>query len=226
MRPDLERVIAATPDLVVTTKRGAKEEHARRLQSIGIPVFVSECKNIDDIEVLVERLGRLFHREEQASRIIAEIRETREAVQNAGKGRSAPRVLFAVGMRPLVAAGGSSFIGALIREAGGVNIMEDISIPYPKINPEHVLRSDPEIIITLDKECASPDTCLKQWHTMPGVDAVRNGRIFFLEGDLMARPSPRITAALKRLGEVLHPEFKANTHDKRAVSTLGRPSDL
>lgn len=68
MRPDLERTIALNPDLVLTTKRaaGIEMEMVYRLQALGIPVFVAESQNIDEILTVVAKLGKLLSRESVA----------------------------------------------------------------------------------------------------------------------------------------------------------------
>lgn len=96
-------------------------------------------------------------------------------------------------------------MGSLIREAGGRNIAEKERIPFPKLSIEEVLRNDPDIILVLDKECPS-DRCLEGWRRHHRLKAVRAGRIYVMEGDLMARPSPRIVEGLWQLTKILHPE--------------------
>lgn len=220
MRPDLERLIAAAPDLVVTTKAGASKEVARRIKSFGAPVFVSDCESIDDVAGLIDKLGVLLDCRDRAGHVVKEMRRRRAAVRAECEGLSRPTVLFAVGIRPLVAAGGSSFVGALIRDAGGVNILEDVPGRYPKVNLEHVIRADPDVVITLDKECGTAKTCEEYWLAMPTLKAVRNGRLVFMDGDLMARPSPRIITALEELAEALHPEVNLRSHlDEGSVAS-------
>ena len=122
-----------------------------------------------------------------------------------------PTVLFAVGLAPLVVAGGNSFLGSMIREAGGKNIAEKERTPFPKFSIEEVLRRDPDFILVLDKECLG-DKCVATWKRHSRLKAVREGKIYVMEGDLMARPSPRIGEGLLQLAKILHPAAFAQEH--------------
>jgi iron complex transport system substrate-binding protein len=193
------------PDLLIAPQAGTKKEALARLAHLDIPVFVDDSRNLDDIRDVLRKLGRLLDREIQAEEIIEQFDERRTSVQQRIRTQGTPSVLFAVGSSPLVVAGGKSFLGSLIREARGRNIAENERMPFPKLSMEEVLRNDPDIILVLDKECPS-DRCLEGWRRHHRLKAVRAGRIYVMEGDLMARPSPRIVEGLWQLAKILHPE--------------------
>lgn len=204
LHPDLERIISLKPDLVLATKLGLREEIVERLTQLGIPVFVEDSKSVDDVCRLMERLGRLFHRENEAASAIGDIQRRRRALQARLKGLPRPSVLFAVGVKPLVVAGGQSFLGALIREAGGVNIAEDIAIPYARFSFEEVIKKDPEYILILDKECKQQE-CVDHLKRYPMLRAVREEKVESLDADLVARPAPAVIDALELIAKTLHP---------------------
>lgn len=205
-RPDIERVIAPRPDLVITTKDGARPEAIERLADLGVPVFIDDSRSLDDVCHLVMRLGKLLSREAEASRIIGDIQQRRHKMSARLGTAQRPSVLLAVGTRPLVVAGGKSFIGALIREAGGANVAEYVAFPFPRLSMEEVITKDPEIILVLDKECRDTE-CSDEWRQHQLLQAVRNGRIHPLDADVMARCSPRIIEALEQLARLLHPSL-------------------
>lgn len=205
MTPDLERVMDLKPDLIIAPQAGTKKETLARLAHLDIPIFVDDSRNLDDIRDVLRKLGRLLDREIEAEEIIKQFDERRTSVQQRIRTQGTPSVLFAVGSSPLVVAGGKSFLGSLIREAGGRNMAENERIPFPKLSMEEVLRKDPDIILVLDKECPS-DRCIEGWRRHHRLKAVRAGRIYVMEGDLMARPSPRIAEGLWQLAKILHPK--------------------
>lgn len=218
LSPDIERVIALRPDLVLTTKTGARKELVERLERLGVPVFVDGSRNFDDILELIQRLGVLLSRERDAEMVVKELRSRREAVRERVKGLKKPAVFLAVGIRPLVSAGGRSFIGSLIREARGANIAEASPIPYPRFGIEEVIRKDPDMILFLTKECPDPELCRQEWLRFPVLKAVRRGKLYALDADLMARPSPGIIDALERLVSIFHPEL---SHGAQGVAASG-----
>jgi iron complex transport system substrate-binding protein len=208
MRPDLERVIGLRPDLVITTKDGARAEAIERLADLGVPVFIDDSRSLDDVCHMVARLGRLLSREAEAFRIIGDIQQRRRKISARLGTANRPSVLLAVGTRPLVVAGGESFIGALIREAGGANVAEYVNFPFPRLSMEEVITKDPEIILVLDKECRGTE-CSEEWRRHHLLKAVKSNRIYALDADVMARCSPRIIEALEQLARLFHPSLFA-----------------
>ena len=167
MKPDLERIVSLKPDLILTTKTGARKELVYRLDSLGIPVFVSNSENVGDIFKLVLRLGKLLGKQQTAESLVRDARADLTNLKRSIAHADRPTVLFAVGVRPLFVAGGDSFIGSLIREAGGSNIAEKANVPYLRYSTEEVLARDPDFIFTLNKDCAGQRECLKHGRDSP-----------------------------------------------------------
>jgi iron complex transport system substrate-binding protein len=204
LNPDLERIMALRPDLVLATKPGLREEIVTRLSGVGIPVFVEDCKSLEDVCNLVVRLGLLLGHVQEAETVARDIQQRRGILQEHLQALQRPSALFAVGVKPLVVAGGNSFLGSLLREAGGVNIAESSSVPYTRFSFEEVLRRDPEYILVLDKECKQKE-CLDYLKRYSTLRAVKDGKVRSVDADLVSRPSPRAAAALEMIANVLHP---------------------
>ncbi|MGO9120321.1 MAG: ABC transporter substrate-binding protein [Desulfomonilaceae bacterium] len=206
MSPDLERIIALRPDLVLSPETGMRKEVVDRLTELGIPTFVDNSNTLDDIVHSIDRLGTILGRESDAKTVVRQFQRRRQAVRQRVEHASKPLILFVVGIRPLVLAGGRSFIGSLVREAGGVNVAEEAAVPHPKFSMEEVARRDPDIIIVLNKECRD-DECFNEWQRHQDLSAVRNNQIYELDADLIARPSARIMDALEQLAAIFHPNI-------------------
>ncbi len=211
LRPDLERLISLHPDLVLATKPGLREEIVDRLTALNVPVFVEDCRSVDDVCSLLRRLGLLLGKEAMAQLAIKDIQHRRAVLREHLQGLVSPRILFAVGVKPLVVAGGQSFLGALIREAGGVNIAEDIMIPYSRYSFEEVIKKDPEYILILDKECKQEE-CLNYLRRYTTLSAVRNHKVISVDADLVARPAPGVIDALELIAKTIHPSAYEISH--------------
>jgi len=203
MSPDLERIIALRPDLVLSPETGMRKEVVDRLTEIGIPTFVDNSNTLDEIVHSIDRLGTILGRESDAKTVAEQFQRRRQAVRKRVQYASKPLILFVVGIRPLVLAGGRSFIGSLIREAGGVNVAEEAAVAHPKFSMEEVAKRDPDIIIVLNKDCRD-DECFNEWQRHPDLRATKNNQIYQIDADLIARPSPRIMDALEQLATILH----------------------
>jgi len=221
MRPDLERVMFLKPDLILTTKTGARKGIVVRFEKLGIPVFVSDSKDIVAIFDLIEKVGELLGRQDESKALSARLRSRQRALQEILVGLKKPTVLFVVGLKPLIVAGGKSFVGSLVREAGGKNIAEDSFLPYAKFSIEEVIKKDPDLIVVLNKECAGEKDCLEEWKRFSILKAVKNDRVYYLDADLLARPSPRIVEALEKLATILHPEASESVRSGRMIRAMG-----
>ncbi len=206
LNPDLERIMALRPDLVLSPEAGMRKEIVNRLAELGIATFVDNSNSLDRIVHTVNRLGTILGRESDARAVVRQFQQRRQAVRERVAHVAKPLIVFAVGMRPLVLAGGRSFIGSLIREAGGANIAEEAPVPYPKFSMEEVARRDPDIIVVLNKDCRD-DECFTAWQAHRDLKAVRNGLIFQLDADLVARPSLKIMDAFEQMAAILHPKL-------------------
>jgi len=124
------------------------------------------------------------------------------------QGRPRPKVLFVVWYRPLITAGGQTFISNVIQRAGGVSISEDLTSEWPHMGLEEVLKRAPDVILFPQTDAFAPG--LDEFQKLPGwrdLAAVKNHRLHFVSETIM-RPSPRLIDALEELAGILHPGVK------------------
>ncbi|MGC8659604.1 MAG: ABC transporter substrate-binding protein, partial [Desulfomonilaceae bacterium] len=215
--PDFERLITAQPDLVLAPKAGINREFIERLRCFKIPVYVDDSSNTEDIEHLIHDVGTMVGVDKEADRVIADIKIHLGKIRKTIAGIKRPSVLLVIGLRPLVVAGPKSFLGSLVKEAGGSNIVEGTKVEYPKFDIEEVIRRDPEVIFMLDKECRA-DNCIKEWDNHPTLKAVKNKRVYVLDADIVSRPGPRFIEALETLVKLLHPQIFTQSSSSLSVS--------
>jgi iron complex transport system substrate-binding protein len=206
INPSIEAVVGLAPDLVVLSMEGNVREDFRKLVSFGIPVFVSNPRTLEGIYSSLEVLGRLTGREDSARHLVAHLRSREGAVRDSARGKPAVGVLLLVSLQPLMCAGKTTFIDELLREAGGTNLASRARGTYPSYSRENVIADNPEaIVVTSD---ILPDGVplphmFPEWETLR---AVRTGRVFRLDADILSRPGPRALDALERLFHLLHSE--------------------
>lgn len=207
---DLERVLTAHPDLVVSIG-GDQADVARALGRLGLRVEMLPSDDLDDLFVTLEELGRLTGHPEDATRLARRLRQRIEEVEarvGALPEAERPRVFYQVWDRPLMTAGPETFVGELIERAGGRNVFSDVESLYPQISPEAVIARDPEVILAPHRHGEPVD--LEDFHRRPGwsgLDAVRTGRVHTVDGDWVARLGPRLVDALEVFASLLHPSL-------------------
>ncbi len=198
--PDIERIVAAAPDLVLCTTDGNPGDKVRVLEELGIPCFAVAPQDLSGIYAAIERVGALLGAGDKARREIESLR-VRAAKASRKTADPAPSVLFAVSTSPVIAAGGGTFMDELLRLAGGKNAVAAFSGRYPRLSVEDMLVVRPDLVFVAAMEGVerfSPE--VTRWKEIP---AFRDGEVFSLDGDLVTRPGPRMVAALEEVTRML-----------------------
>jgi iron complex transport system substrate-binding protein len=203
--PDLERIVAAKPDLVVAA-HGNPLDLIRRLRSRKIPVYVTNPLSIDAVLENMLDLGRLTGRDAAARRLVQGLRERLRRVAERVARRPAVNALVVIWDEPLTVAGGKSFIQDILRRAGGVNAARSITETYPKLDPERLLLMNPAVVLYPVGGEAARLKRLKERAGFRQTTAARTGRVHSLNPDWLMRPGPRMVQGVEMVARLLHPE--------------------
>ena len=192
----IERILAKEPTDVLMIS--GHHELRAQLERFGVKVHQYQPKTLSEIYTQVESLSRLFGEESSAHIWIKEAKAERERLKIPPKR---PRVLVEVWFSPLTIAGSTSYMGDLVRVAGG-QLMNEIKGDWPAVHLESVITFNPQVLfistLALYQQLMSeePPVAWKQ------IDAVKNHRIYLLDGRL-ARPSPRVIEEMKWVNQRL-----------------------
>lgn len=199
---DIERLIALKPDLLVVWMHGSAARQLDPLRKLGIPLFYSDPKKLDDIPATLERMGQLFGTEPQAQKSAAELRRKLSGLATRYGTRPPVRVFYQVWDRPLYTLNGQHILSDAIRVCGGENVFAKLAVTAPTVDIESVVLQNPEVIITGDR-AGKPDHGLDIWKPYSTLLAVRNGNLFSMDADLLNRSSPRLIDGAAALCEKL-----------------------
>ena len=146
VNPSIEAIIRLAPDAVLFCDEDSAVQHLETLSATGIrAVNFPRVRSFDDSIAALLRLGNLLGKESEARELASRYRVS--YAQRAGA--SAPqKVLFLISADPVIAASDSSYIGAMIRDAGGVCCAVSGANPYPVLSKEYVVRCAPDIVIS------------------------------------------------------------------------------
>ncbi|MEM0500649.1 MAG: helical backbone metal receptor [Ignisphaera sp.] len=215
--PDLEKIIALNPELVILC-RGVRPQESLypKLEEVGIKTAFLLCdnaKNQYDIYSDLYTLGVIFAVEERAKSVSDDIQrrldETLLKLKEANVSKVRVLVLIGPPSWGIYSAGGDTFIGWLIDRAGGINIAKAYS-GWPQLDYEFILNNDPEVII-ITSHGIDPKDLYNELLNTPIVktSAWMNRKIYLFTdeaNDVLCRPGPRIVTALEILAHILHPE--------------------
>ena len=206
--PDVERIVATDPDLVLCTTDGNPKERVAVLEAMGIPCFAVGPQNLAEVFRTIEKVGVLLGVPGKGRREADALRARAERVSQEKRSPS-PRVLFVVSTSPIIVAGNGTFLDELVRAPGGINAAGRFAGRYPRLSLEDLIAAGPDIILVAGMtgvEGFSPD--VSRWAEVP---AFRNGDVVTLDGDLVTRPGPRMVTALENVARVFAAWRKART---------------
>jgi iron complex transport system substrate-binding protein len=207
INPSLEKIVASKPDLVIGIAEGDLKTFMDKLISLKIPVYISNPRNVSEVLASIKNIGKVTFSSQSAEKITEAMEGRIQAVRVKVQGRPHPRVMPVLNIDPLMSAGKGTFVDDLIRLAGGRNVAEKVRGKYPRLSVEEVLVQDPEVIILGSmKSQDAMDEGRRWWKKWKTISAVRHGRIYVLDADLIYRPSPRIVDGLEEMARAIHPE--------------------
>ncbi|WP_394789942.1 ABC transporter substrate-binding protein [Rhodoferax sp.] len=196
--PNIEAIVALRPDVVLLA---TASRASARLEALGIKVVALEPKTYKDVQRVLGKLGQLLQVAD-AERIWRNIDAAVSAAAQSLPARvKNTRVYFEVNSAPY-AAGSTSFIGETMARLGVQNIVPPALGPFPKLNPEFVVRANPDLIMVGDRNALG----LEQRPGWAGIRAIREKRICVFttaQSDTLVRPGPRMAEAARTMAACL-----------------------
>ena len=204
-QPDIEKIVAARPDLVITESFDQHAQLANRLARLGCPTLSVDVWTVDDLYDAIAQIGLLTNKNADSTALLEQIKTNIDQVSARAHGPR-PRVLYVIQTDPLRVAGRDTFIDQLINLAGGQNAIPPTVQKYPPVGSETVISSRADVIIAPTMTGVSPDAVAAYFAQFPTLPAVANARIHIIDGDILSRLGPRIDEAVRILAACIHPE--------------------
>lgn len=164
----IEAVLELRPDLIVAWPNAGSRRAIDRLAELGLPVFRSEPRELEDIAATLERLGVLAGTAGEAQRAASAFRARKSALEKRYAGRATVRVFYQVWDRPLRTVNGDHVISKVIRLCGGENVFAALPVIAPEIDGEALLRANPEVVIASSPGAQPPRGLSRsRFHVVP-----------------------------------------------------------
>ena len=194
----VERIVSLKPDVVLATKSARVVD---RLESLGVKVIVLRSDSHADVKRTLTLLAKLFNAPDQANRVWSQIeRDSALAASKLPPALRGKKVYFEVSSEPY-AAGASSFIGETLTRLGMGNIAPPDLGPFPKLNPEFIVRAKPDIIMAAERQVKSMAS-RPGWADLTALQGRSCG--FATERyELLIRPGPRMGEAALAIADCL-----------------------
>jgi iron complex transport system substrate-binding protein len=196
--PSIEAIVALKPDVVLMA---TSSRAAQRLESLGLKVVALEPKSHADVRRVLDKVGQLLAVPD-AARVWRVIEASMAAAaQSLPPAVRSTRVYFEVNRAPY-AAGETSFIGETLTRLGAQNVVPAKLGPFPKLNPEFVVRANPDVIMVGDRN----DAGMEGRPGWGGIRAVqrKNVCVFSVaQSDVLVRPGPRMAEGARIMASCL-----------------------
>lgn len=214
LRPNAEAIARLTPDLVFihTGPNGT----ASQLASLGIKTAVVDRETLASVFTSIRAIGAAAGVPDRAERLNADLHAALDRVKASVAGRPPRKLLIVVGRRTgtltdIVAVGPGSYLHDVATIAGGVNVLADVAVAYPRISMETVISLAPDVIIDVGEMGESPaDSDQRRrvteglWQRQTMVKATRDGGVHATNDEAFVVPGPRIVDVARMMARWLH----------------------
>jgi len=205
MDPSIEKMIELEPDLILASAHVGREVVDAAEKAGLTMVCLYADTNLSGAYTIIEETGRLLGAEEKADEIIGSMQKQISDIREMTKGMEKPTVYYVVdyGEWGDFTAGGDTFIHQLITLAGGMNAAADVT--GWSYSMEKLIEDDPDLLI-----CSQYFNTKEQLLQTPGyrdLPAVKAGRLYEIDNNLLDRQGPRNAEAVKRLAEIFYPDL-------------------
>lgn len=213
---NLEKIVSIKPDLVVM-QEDAQVKDIKRFKEFGLPVCVLRLQSVEDVMAELVRLGQITSKATTAEAYVQTMRTRLASVEEKTR-EYRPRLfdvlklwnpkskqrkaLVIVGLNPLIVAGEDTFINDVLKYAGVANVAAGASGQYLQYSFEKLVDDNPQYIIVPRGIIALRD--LEQNKRWRSLEAVRKGRILFVDADILSRPGPRVVEAVEQIAEFIY----------------------
>lgn len=208
MNPDLEIIKSLNPTCVVSVDT-LGSDFEKQFTENNIPSMFVNLSTVDGLKETIVNLGEKFDKSEKAAEIIAEL-ENKENELNLSKKENKKDVLILFGAPgSVMVSTDNSYVGNLVKIAGGNNIFESESSSFIQVNMEEIIKRNPDKILIMTH--AVPDEAKKTVEeefakaTWQQLDAIKNNKVYYLENGYFGMSANlKVIEALDKLGAILN----------------------
>lgn len=213
MAPDMEIIKSLKPDIVLSPN-SLEGELKSQYENIGVESYFLDLKSTEGMYESILALGNILGKEEEAEKLHQEFEDFKNDFAQKHNEQEAPTVLILMGLPgSYVVATESSYVGSLVKLAGGVNVYGDgDGQDFLNINPEDMVEKAPDIILRTSH--ALPEQVKKMFaeefatnDIWKHFEAVQNARVYDLDNEKFGMSANfQYEEALKELEIFLYQE--------------------
>ena len=200
--PNLEAIAAADPDLVLATT-GVQAEVITQLEELGASVVAIDPQTLDALFVSIETVGAVTGTPAEADDLVASMQADLDGIAEKVADVAPVTCFIEIAQDPLFTAGPGTLLNDLVLAAGGDNVVAEEG--YVGYSVEQLVTDDPEVYLATLGSMSDP-SALDSRAGYESLSAVKDGRVYVLDDNLVSRPGPRVAEGVLSIAEALHPD--------------------
>ena len=201
--PDLSRIRALAPDLVVANMEENRRDVVEALRAAGVAVWVTFPRTVAEGIGLIRELGTLTGTEATAAAMAGPIEAAHRAVLTRVAALPRARVFCPIWRGPYMTVNRDTYVHDMLRTCGGENVFAGRETRYPTVTLDDVREAAPDVILLPDEPYRFRAAHRADFAPLADVPAVRAGRVRLVDGKLLSWYGPRIGEAFERLPALL-----------------------
>jgi ABC-type Fe3+-hydroxamate transport system substrate-binding protein len=206
--PDLEKIRALTPDLVIANIEENQAAHVETLRAWGIPVWVTYPRTVAGAIAMLGELGEVTGARDAAAVLVGDLTRLLDHVRAAIRSRPPVPVFYAIWREPYMTIGADTYVHDVLTICGAANVFGDAADRYPAVTLAAVAARGPSVILLPDEPFRFRAVHRRDFEAYPDVPAVRDGRILLVDGKPFTWHGPRLADALRTLPRLFHPDLE------------------
>jgi ABC-type Fe3+-hydroxamate transport system substrate-binding protein len=195
--PDREQIMALQPDLVLASKEENRQRDIAALEAAGLAIYVTDICSVRDALEQLAALAHVLDAEQGAAPLLHGLRQEWQQLASQPAAPPLPRVLCFIWRDPWMAVGSATYADDVLRLGGAENLAASMAGRYPRAALETFLQAAPDVILLPDEPYRFSEADRQAFAAFAQVPAVRSGRIYLCDGQLLTWYGHRTLEALR-----------------------------
>jgi len=201
--PNIEAIAGAQPDVILITG-GVQADVLSKLEAVGAKVIVIDPQDLEGVYAAIGTVAEVTGTKAKGDEVVAGMKQDLADVTAKLAGAAPVPAFIEIGWGPLFTAGPGTLLDDLLATAGGANVVKEKG--YVGYSVEQLVTDQPAVYLGTLSSIGDAKTLAKR----PGysaISAVKTGRVFALDDNLVSRPGPRVVEGVREIAAVLHPDL-------------------
>ncbi len=200
--PNMEAVAGARPDVILVTG-GVQADVISKLEAVGAKVVVVDPKSLEGVYSAIGSVAKVLGAAAKGDELIAGMKRDLAGIRAKVSVEPTVSAFVEIGWNPLFTAGKATLLDDLLTQAGGSNVVT--LNDYVGYSVEQLVKDQPQVYLGTKSSIGDP-SAIKKRAGYGALAAVKSGRVFTLDDNLVSRPGPRVVQGVEEIARVLHPD--------------------